>query len=641
MNRAYSFLHIKAVDGEQRIITGTATTPTPDRMGDVVEPLGVQFKNPIPLLLYHNSQKPVGWVRFSRPTKDGIGFEAKLPIVDEPGTVRDRIEEAWTSIKTGLLAGVSIGFRAIEEAFNKDTGGFRFIKTEVLELSLVAIPAQPDARIDTIKAYDIGLAGASASETSAGVSATTPRTRRASTIMAKTISDRVTEFRTERKAIAQKMESIMEPVVAGTGDLTTEKQTEYDELTKDLNDVDASIVRFEALERASVAPKAAPIHGGSFSEAADSRAGHQRFTVKSPELQPGIAFTRAFICKAAARMFFMSPMEVARERYPSHPEIEAYLKTAVTSQTTATDTALVATPTTLVSEFLDFLRPMTIVGKFGTNGIPSLTRVPFNSRIQEQTTGGTANWVGAGIQKPVTRFNFDAQTLTWAKIAAINVMDEELIRFSTPSAEGRVRDALAGTIKEKMDIDFIDPGVAASVGVSPASITNGISALAHSGTNAAAVRTAIQAALGAFIGVNADVTQLVWIMPATTALSLQLMLNSLGQREFPNITMNGGTLEGFPVITSQYAATVQGSPTSNIVILVNAKEIFLADDGGVTIDMSNQASIEMSDDPANDTGTLVHLFQANKVAFRAERFITWARGRSSSVVWFNAVAWAA
>jgi HK97 family phage major capsid protein len=177
--------------------------------------------------------------------------------------------------------------------------------------------------------------------------------------------------------------------------------------------------------------------------------------------------------------------------------------------------------------------------------------------------------------------------------------------------------------------------------VSPASITNGISATSHSGTNAAAVRTAIQAALGAFIDRGGDVTQLVWIMPATTALSLQLMLNSLGQREFPNITMNGGTLEGFPVITSQYAATVNGSPTSNIVILVNAKEIFLADDGGINIDMSNQASVEMSDDPANDSGTVVNLWQANKVGFRAERYITWARGRSSSVVWFTAVAWAA
>ena len=128
LSRAYAVLHIKALDAETRTIRGTASTPEPDRMGDVVEPLGITFKNPLPLLLYHNTQKPVGQVKFFPPTAAGLDFEATLPTVDEAGTVRDRIEEAWTSIKTGLLAGVSIGFRAIEEAFNKETMGFRFLK---------------------------------------------------------------------------------------------------------------------------------------------------------------------------------------------------------------------------------------------------------------------------------------------------------------------------------------------------------------------------------------------------------------------------------------------------------------------------------------------------------------------------------
>jgi hypothetical protein len=46
-------------------------------MGDVVEPMGAQFKNPMPLLWQHDSQ-PVGQVTFGKPTKDGIPFEARL-----------------------------------------------------------------------------------------------------------------------------------------------------------------------------------------------------------------------------------------------------------------------------------------------------------------------------------------------------------------------------------------------------------------------------------------------------------------------------------------------------------------------------------------------------------------------------------
>src|SRR5262245_47027937 len=58
MNRAYALIHIKQVDDDQRVITGTATTPTPDRIGDIIEPMGVKFKNPLPLLLYHHNDKP-------------------------------------------------------------------------------------------------------------------------------------------------------------------------------------------------------------------------------------------------------------------------------------------------------------------------------------------------------------------------------------------------------------------------------------------------------------------------------------------------------------------------------------------------------------------------------------------------------
>src|SRR5262245_47161779 len=45
--RAYSLLNVKRVDTELRKIEGMATTPTTDRMGDIVEPDGVEFVNPL------------------------------------------------------------------------------------------------------------------------------------------------------------------------------------------------------------------------------------------------------------------------------------------------------------------------------------------------------------------------------------------------------------------------------------------------------------------------------------------------------------------------------------------------------------------------------------------------------------------
>ncbi len=150
MHKAWSLLEVKQVNDERRIIRGIATTPTVDRVGDVVEPEGMIQRGPVKLHLYHKHDLPVGHVTFGRPTKKGTPFEAEIPDVKEAGTVRERVNEAWHSVKYKLLQAVSIGFRPIEYEPIKE-GGVRYKSWEMLELSLVGVPANPDATIQTIK----------------------------------------------------------------------------------------------------------------------------------------------------------------------------------------------------------------------------------------------------------------------------------------------------------------------------------------------------------------------------------------------------------------------------------------------------------------------------------------------------------
>lgn len=150
LKRAYSLLETKDVDSEGRVITGIATTPRVDSYNDIVEPQGVQYRGPVNLYLYHDTNRPVGQVEFGKATKQGIPFKATLPDVREFGTVRDRVNEAWHSVKYKLLQAVSIGFRPIEYEPIKE-GGVRYKSWEMLELSLVGVPANPDATIQTIK----------------------------------------------------------------------------------------------------------------------------------------------------------------------------------------------------------------------------------------------------------------------------------------------------------------------------------------------------------------------------------------------------------------------------------------------------------------------------------------------------------
>jgi len=130
-------------------------------------------------------------------------------------------------------------------------------------------------------------------------------------------------------------------------------------------------------------------------------------------------------------------------------------------------------------------------------------------------------------------------------------------------------------------------------------------------------------------------------MSNTTALSLSLMHNALGNRVFPDVNMDGGVLWGLPVVASEH---VPSDSNGHFVVLVNASDIYLGDEGGFRVDMTDQASLQMDDDPGHDSDTptaaqLVSLWQTNSVAFRAERIINWMRRRDSAVQVLSGVNW--
>jgi HK97 family phage prohead protease len=154
MQRAYSRFEVKRLNAAQRIISGIATTPTPDRMADVVEPLGAKFDLPLPFLWQHDAVQPVGTVTHAAPTRAGISVDVQLAQIDEPGVLQDRLDEAWQSIEIGLVRGLSIGFAPIEYSIIEETGGLRFTKWAWLELSAVTVPANAEASISAIKRYD-------------------------------------------------------------------------------------------------------------------------------------------------------------------------------------------------------------------------------------------------------------------------------------------------------------------------------------------------------------------------------------------------------------------------------------------------------------------------------------------------------
>lgn len=156
MTRLYSLLTVKKLDEYSREIFGVASTGETDRQGDIVEPLGLKAPSGgVSLLWQHDHGKPVGWATFDRPTAKGITFRAKLPKPSDPSPFRDLVEMAWGALVSKTVRGVSIGFRPLE-AEPLGGGGMRWKKAELLEISLVSVPANASATVTTIKRLATG-----------------------------------------------------------------------------------------------------------------------------------------------------------------------------------------------------------------------------------------------------------------------------------------------------------------------------------------------------------------------------------------------------------------------------------------------------------------------------------------------------
>jgi HK97 family phage major capsid protein/HK97 family phage prohead protease len=656
VTRAWATLELKRADDERMEIRGTASTPQTDRMGDVVEPLGLEFQNPLPLLWHHDHRAPIGLATLDKPSKDGVTFTARLARIDAPGPLKDRIDEAWQSIKAGLVKGVSIGFKALERSFLKDSDGIRFIRSDVIELSLVTIPANSQATISTIKNFDAASELAPELKTdarklpgAAGREATIRKVK----IMPVTIAEQISAYEARRTTATEAMKALMTKATDEGRTLSEAETTEYDGYDAEAQNINETLTRLKRLETLQ-RNEAIQVNGNGIDEATASRNGrapaatYPHVVMLNQKLPPATMFIRYCIALGAGQGFRQHALEYARRRTDwlhTTPDIlklfeddaSYYMRAAQPAGTTydsAWAGALVYAQNA-TAEFAEFLRPLTIIGR-----IPGLRRVPFNVRIPRATGGTSANWVGENAPKPVTAMSFDSITMTWAKAAAIVVITEELARFSNPAAEGIIRQDLSDSIIQFLDRQFVDQSVAAVTGVSPASITNGITPITATGTNMAAFRTDMKTLFNSLLDDNQRLSTGVFIMTQQQALALSLAQNSLGQTIYPTINPEqGGTLLGYPVIASENIPATGGSPTDGYpLIFAVANEILLADDGTTLVDASREASVQMDtapDSPPTASSNMISLWQNNQVGIRCERWMTWARRRATAVAWIQ------
>lgn len=153
---------VRAPKDNERVLRFVGTTEAIDRYGDVIKSTGWNLKhykkNPVFLWAHHYDEIPIGKVIKIEKGDKSLIFDVEFAGAD----VNPKAEFVFQAYKQGFLSATSVGFRSLkserieltdeekaEKAKNEpDTWtGWEFKKQELLELSAVPVPANPEALI--------------------------------------------------------------------------------------------------------------------------------------------------------------------------------------------------------------------------------------------------------------------------------------------------------------------------------------------------------------------------------------------------------------------------------------------------------------------------------------------------------------
>ncbi|MDF1598252.1 phage major capsid protein [Mesorhizobium sp. YIM 152430] len=127
-------------------ITGLAWPfGSPDRVGDLIEKGAFNPAAAMPVLYEHDATKVIGVWEAITETDAGLEVKGRLFLDSVP-----LAREVHALVKRGKAGGLSIGFRATETKTRPD-GNRTIVALDLAEISIVANPCHPDARILTVK----------------------------------------------------------------------------------------------------------------------------------------------------------------------------------------------------------------------------------------------------------------------------------------------------------------------------------------------------------------------------------------------------------------------------------------------------------------------------------------------------------
>jgi HK97 family phage prohead protease len=631
-----------------------------DRMGDVIEQDGWQLdnfkKNPI-ALFGHSAGFPIG--KWSNVAVEGGRLKGRLDLMP---AVSDRLREIQAAVAAGVLRAVSVGFRPIdsEPLEGSKDGGYRFTKSELVECSLVSVPANPNA-LSIAKAIGLSrdtqrlifgeFAGTDQTlrrELTGELATTDLQTRKPK---AMNISERIEASQT---AVNQLRDQLTQHLNQAGDNLDEQAIGRSEELNAA---IDGELRRLETLQRAEaslggtslalqpmplVMPARTPTHTLQPLPVA------RPFAMPKPKTEPGDLLMNALIAMGTSNYQKRSTDSVLSSfGWDDNVGVRACLEWMQRAATAPAQTNVPGWAQELVrtqySDLLSALLIKSIYRPLVAEGVRyTLDRYGQISIPVEQVTPTVAgSFVAEGAPIPVRQEGFTSIQIGLKKMAVISSFTRELFEHSLPNIDTQLRDKMGRDTSAAVDTVLIDNNPATAI--RPAGLRNGVTGLTPTtGGGFNALVGDIKQLLNVLIASNSLRTP-VWIMNPQQAKSISLTQSQAGVGVFPfKAEIDQGMLVGYPVITSMTVPVT-------MVILVDAADFASLTGDDPRFELSDQATLHMEDTTPLAIGTpgapptvaapVRSMFQTDSIALRMILPMNWIMRRAGLVAWVTGVTW--
>jgi HK97 family phage major capsid protein len=290
-------------------------------------------------------------------------------------------------------------------------------------------------------------------------------------------------------------------------------------------------------------------------------------------------------------------------------------------------------PETLSSDVIELLRPMSVVRDLVGSSLP----MPNGTvSIPKITQGSTAYYQGENSAATKSALATGMVKLTWRKLTALVPMSNDLLRYSSPSADAIVRRDMVRAIAQRENQAFLrDTGVdSAPKGLRWLAANSGSPIFANATVNLANVTTDLGKMILDLMNDNIPMTRCAWIMAPRTYMYLFTLLTTNGVFAFRD-EMARGSLWGYPFrLTTQVPInlTDHGGTDESELYFADFDDVIIGDSMNLRVDASDVATY-------TDGANTVSAFSNDQTVVRCITEHDFNTRRAESISIMNGVRW--